>query len=134
MLPGVRWLFVYGTLMPGRLRWGLVADDVRARREATVPGTLYDTGRGYPAVVLGAADRSGADGPDPGVRVHGWVLGFDDAEAGAILDRLDAVEGPDYRRVDVVTVDGTPCVTYEWIGAPDGFTALAGRWESEDER
>ena len=124
MLHRVHWLFVYGTLMPGRLRWPHVADDVASQRPATVAGTVYDTGFGYPALVLGGAGR-----------VEGWLLGFDGPGADAVLDRLDEVEGPSYRRVPVTTEDGTAAVTYEWIGRPlDGFTALAGRWDREDER
>jgi gamma-glutamylcyclotransferase (GGCT)/AIG2-like uncharacterized protein YtfP len=129
----VRWLFVYGTLMPGRLRWGLVADDVVDRRRAALAGTLYDTGRGYPAVVLAGPDGAGGDG-GADVRVEGWLLGLPDPAAAAVLDRLDDVEGPQYRRATVTTLDGTEAVTYEWIGAADGFTALAGLWSSEDER
>ena len=73
--------------MPGRLRWPHISGDVVARRPATVVGALYDTRRGYPALVL-----NGAGGPD-GVRVSGWLLGLADDEADAVLDRLDRVEG-----------------------------------------
>jgi Gamma-glutamyl cyclotransferase, AIG2-like len=61
------WLFVYGTLMPGRLRWPLVAADVVRQRPSAVRGTLYDTGRGYPALVVGVEHphQLGAD-PDRG--------------------------------------------------------------------
>jgi gamma-glutamylcyclotransferase (GGCT)/AIG2-like uncharacterized protein YtfP len=125
MLVPVRWLFVYGTLMPGRLRWSLVADDVAERRPATVAGTLYDTGRGYPALVPRV----------PGPAVEGWLLGVDEGLAEGVLDRLDEVEGPEYRRVDVVATDGTAAVTYGWIGLPEGFAVLAdGRWHGRDER
>jgi gamma-glutamylcyclotransferase (GGCT)/AIG2-like uncharacterized protein YtfP len=124
MLPAVHWLFVYGTLMPGRLRWPHVASLVAAQRPAAVAGTLYDTGHGYPALVL---DRGG--------RVDGWLLGFAPAGAAEVMARLDEVEGPSYRQAPVTTADGTAAVTYEWVG-PLGamFTPLAGRWENEDER
>lgn len=151
----MHWLFVYGTLMPGRLRWPLVADDVVDRRPATVPGTLYDTGHGYPALVLprpaaaGPASGDGdAGGDDGGVVaadgsgdavadgvVHGWLLGFPDAGAERVMAGLDQVEGPSYVRAAVRAADGTEAVTYAWPAAvPDGFTALAGRWESVEER
>jgi gamma-glutamylcyclotransferase (GGCT)/AIG2-like uncharacterized protein YtfP len=122
----VRWLFVYGTLMPGRLRWPYVSRDVVARRPATVAGTLYDTRRGYPALVL-----NGDGGP-----VSGWLLGFADDSADGVLDRLDRVEGPSYGRAVVTTDDGTEAVTYEYLGSPDGFVRLDGTWalELEDER
>jgi gamma-glutamylcyclotransferase (GGCT)/AIG2-like uncharacterized protein YtfP len=126
----VRWLFVYGTLMPGRLRWPYVSRDVVAQRPATVVGTLYDTRRGYPALVL-----DGAAGPGGG-RVSGWLLGFADEAADGVLDRLDRVEGPSYRRALVRTDDGTEAVTYEYLGSPDGFVRLDGSWtlDLEDER
>lgn len=116
--------------MPGRLRWPYVSRDVVAQRPATVVGTLYDTRRGYPALVL-----DGAVGPRAG-RVSGWLLGFADEEADGVLDRLDRVEGPSYRRALVSTDDGTEAVTYEYLGSPDGFVRLDGSWtlDLEDER
>jgi gamma-glutamylcyclotransferase (GGCT)/AIG2-like uncharacterized protein YtfP len=118
----MRWLFVYGTLMPGRLRWPLVADDVLRRRPSTVPGTLYDTGLGYPALVL-AGDRP----------VPGWLLGLSE-RAPTLLDHLDVVEGPHYRRTDVTTLDGVRALTYAYVGDPAGFTVLEGPWDRDDER
>jgi gamma-glutamylcyclotransferase (GGCT)/AIG2-like uncharacterized protein YtfP len=118
----MHWLFVYGTLMPGRLRWPLIADDVVGRRPSAVTGTLYDTGLGYPALVLGG-DR----------RVAGWLLGLSD-RAPAVLEHLDAVEGPRYRRTDVTTVDGVRALTYAYIGDAAGFSALDGPWDRDDER
>lgn len=110
--------------MPGRLRWPLVADDVVERRPASVPGTLYDTGRGYPALSVA-----------PGGRVHGWLLGFPDDRAGAVMARLDEVEGPAYVRAAVTADDGTAAVAYAWVDPiADDFIALAGRWANEDER
>jgi gamma-glutamylcyclotransferase (GGCT)/AIG2-like uncharacterized protein YtfP len=119
----VHWLFVYGTLMPGRLRWPHMAEVVAERRPGVVAGTLYDTGHGYPALVLAGAGR-----------VEGWLLGLAPAVAAAVMTRLDDVEGPSYRQARVTAEDGTVAVTYEWIGPVAGFTPLAGRWESDDER
>lgn len=110
--------------MPGRLRWSQVASDVADRRPAAVAGTLYDTGRGYPALALNGA----------GGRVEGWLLGVADEDAAAVLDRLDRIEGPSYRRAPVTTTDGTEAVTYEHVGPRDGFVALDGVWDREDER
>jgi gamma-glutamylcyclotransferase (GGCT)/AIG2-like uncharacterized protein YtfP len=116
------WLFVYGTLMPGRLRWPLIAADVVRQRPSAVPGTLYDTGRGYPALVVGG-DR----------RAHGWLLELSE-RAPAVLAQLDVVEGPEYRRTDVTTVDGVRALTYAYIGDPAGFIVLDGPWDRDDER
>ena len=73
---------------------------------------------------------NGAGGPD-GVRVSGWLLGFADDEADAVLDRLDRVEGPSYGRALVTTDDGTEAVTYQYLGSPDGFVRLDGAWALE---
>ena len=118
----MRWLFVYGTLMPGRLRWPLIADDVVRQRPSAVPGTLYDTGLGYPAFVVGGDHR-----------VPGWLLGLSE-RASTVFEQLDVVEGPHYRRTDVTTVDGVPALTYAYIGDPAGFTVLDGPWDRDDER
>lgn len=115
--------------MPGRLRWPYISRDVAARRPATVAGTLYDTRRGYPALVLDGAG-------EPGGRVSGWLLGFADDQADGVLDRLDRVEGPSYGRALVTTDDGTEAVTYQYLGSPAAFVRLDGAWtlELEDER
>jgi gamma-glutamylcyclotransferase (GGCT)/AIG2-like uncharacterized protein YtfP len=122
MLRSVRSLFVYGTLMPGRLRWPLIAADVVRQLPSAIPGTLYDTGHGYPALVVGG-DR----------RVPGWLLQLSE-RAPTVLEELDVVEGPHYRRTDVTTVDGVRALTYAYIGDPAGFTVLDGPWDRDDER
>ena len=118
----MRALFVYGTLMPGRLRWPLIAADVMRQRPSAIPGTLYDTGHGYPALVVGG-DR----------RVPGWLLELSE-RAPTVLEELDVVEGPHYRRTAVTTVDGIRALTYAYIGDPAGFTVLDGPWDRDDER
>ena len=47
---GVMAIFVYGTLMPGRLRWPLVEPHVGGRRGATISGSLLDSGPVEPVV------------------------------------------------------------------------------------
>jgi gamma-glutamylcyclotransferase (GGCT)/AIG2-like uncharacterized protein YtfP len=119
----MRWLFVYGTLMPGRLRWPLIAADVVRQRPSAIPGTLYDTGHGYPALVVGGGRR----------RVPGWLLELSE-RAPTVFEELDVVEGPHYRRTDVTTVDGVHALTYAYIGDPAAFTVLDGPWDRDDER
>ena len=69
---------VYGTLMAGErnARW---AADALDRRPCTLRGTLYDTGRGYPAFVP----------DDAGGEVRAELL----TVTGATLDLLDGLEG-----------------------------------------
>lgn len=110
-------VFVYGTLMPGRLRWPLIEPFVTSTGPAIVAGALYDTGRGYPAACF----------DEPG-EIPGWLLGVDPDHRARAIDLLDRVEGPEYHRVRVVTLDGRPAVSYAWIGPRESLVRLAA-WE-----
>jgi gamma-glutamylcyclotransferase (GGCT)/AIG2-like uncharacterized protein YtfP len=108
-------LFVYGTLKPGASHWRLLEPLVTGTpRPVTLPGALYDTGRGYPALSLG-------DGPG----VPGWVV---ELRAGAQWSAVDTYEGPEYERVRVRLPDGTECWTYVWIEAFTGMRLLNQPW------
>ena len=104
-------VFVYGTLMPGRRAWRLMAPHVTgAPVEAWLPGRVHDTGRGYPALVRGG----------PG-RARGVLLRL--ADPPAALPRLDAYEGPDYRRERVVVHtpdERVPAWVWTWPGPVHG--------------
>jgi gamma-glutamylcyclotransferase (GGCT)/AIG2-like uncharacterized protein YtfP len=108
-------VFVYGTLQPNGVAWHriqphVIDTPVRSR----LPGTLYDTGLGFPALSR-----------QPG-EVPGWTLRLrSPAEA---LAELDAYEGREYRRVRVVDSTGRLCWTYLWIDPTDGFVRLANGW------
>lgn len=98
-------LFVYGTLLPGEVRWHhlapFVADD--AGVAAVVDGALYDTGRGYPAARFDGVGR-----------IVGRVFALVDASSA--LAHLDVVEGAVdglYVRVRVVTTEGTSAWAYQ---------------------
>lgn len=115
-------VFVYGTLMPGQIRWPLLApfsagDPVRD----AVAGRLLDTGRGYPALVdLGA----------PGT-VTGYRIGLDPRRLEEALALLDAVEGVAaglYERLAVDTAAGRRCWTYRYRPDPTGLADLGGVW------
>ncbi|HEX8518596.1 MAG TPA: gamma-glutamylcyclotransferase family protein [Pseudonocardia sp.] len=121
-------VFVYGTLQPGQRAWGLVADHaVGAPHRADVAGRLGDTGQGWPALL---DPRSGRDPR----RAAGWVVPVRDP--ARLLARLDAYEGPEYRRVRVAARDrsggaapAAACWTYLWAQPEDLLTPLAdGRW------
>ena len=95
-------VFVYGTLMPGHLRWSIIEPYVVERWQDVVAGQLYDTGRGYPGARFDA----------PG-RIPGWGLRLDEARLADAVDLLDEVEGPHlYTRVEVVTGVGRPAWSY----------------------
>ena len=118
-VPGVAAIFVYGTLMPGDVRWPALAVYAVRWERVTAVGRLWDTGHGYPAVRFG-----GAGGVVPGVLVT-----VDEprvAEALAVLDEIED-EGRLYRRVEVTT-SGGPAYAYEWLGPTEGFQPLAAGW------
>ncbi|MFR9806617.1 gamma-glutamylcyclotransferase [Pseudonocardia sp. RS010] len=109
------WLFVYGTLQPGERSWHLLEGSAAGPPEpVTLPGTLLDTGFGYPAMLR-----------DDGPGVPGHVVPLRDP--AALLPRLDRFEGPAYTRVRVTAPDGRSCWTYVWTEPTSGFRPVA-RW------
>jgi gamma-glutamylcyclotransferase (GGCT)/AIG2-like uncharacterized protein YtfP len=114
-------LFVYGTLTPDGGAWKLLEPwIVGAPEPAAVPGTLYDTGRGYPAATF-----------EPGSAglVHGVVVVLDACRSEAALTALDRYEAHEYARIEVLTASGLPAVTYAWTAPLDQCVALpGGRW------
>lgn len=112
-------VFVYGTLMPGGVRWPMLAAYALSWERATAHGRLWDTGHGYPAVQFDAG----------GAAVPGILVTLDPARAAPALAALDELEdeGRLYRRVEVVTSGGRAWA-YEWLGSTDGLDLLAGGW------
>ena len=112
-------VFVYGTLMPGELRWPALEPFAHGWEDATAPGRLWDTGDGYPAATFERCEAS-----IPGVVV--WINAdrWDQA-----LRRLDTIEGEGslYRRVEVKTSVG-PATSYEWLGITAGLRPLPSGW------
>ncbi len=113
-------LFVYGTLQPHASDWWrLEPHAIGEPRAAALPGALFDTGLGYPALRLGTG---------PGV--SGWVV--DLAEPAAALSTMDEYEGAEYRRVRVSLPGGLTCWTYVWTDPVEGLRMLTGPWGSAD--
>lgn len=87
-------LATYGTLAPGRVNHHQLADLAGTWSTGTIRGRLIETGwgaaLGYPALVL---DEGGE-----AIEVHL----FTSADLPAHWDRLDAFEGAEYRRGEVV--------------------------------
>ena len=114
-------LFVYGTLMPGELRWPALEPFAASWERATAGGRLWDSGHGYPVARFGDGDAS----------IPGWLVTLADeraAEAVAVLDEIEEV-GVLYRRVEVTT-SGGPALAYEWLGSTDGLTLLPDGWRA----
>ncbi|HMS88863.1 MAG TPA: gamma-glutamylcyclotransferase [Acidimicrobiales bacterium] len=118
-------LFVYGTLLPGRLRWPLLAPFAVAHRPATVRGRLFDSGRGWPVAVFDG-QPGGPHGPDgpavPGVVVELHAHRADDAIA--LLDEVEGVAVDLLRRVVVTTLAGDSAWAYHHPHPVDGLVAI----------
>lgn len=110
-------VFVYGLLMPGQRSWFRLAPHATGEpRAAVLPGTVSDTGLGFPALT-----RDGARGEVPG-----YVVELTDPVSA--MPGLDEYEGPEYRRVRVVLDDGTVCWTYLWTATSVPLTPLPHGW------
>lgn len=106
---------VYGTLQRGSNAWHLLEPLVTGPPERVqLPGTLYDTGRGYPALRLGGTGL-----------VPAQAFRLRDAESAWPV--LDAYEGPQYER-HVITVGGLPCWVYTWTGPVSAMQPLPHGW------
>ncbi|HEX5402984.1 MAG TPA: gamma-glutamylcyclotransferase [Pseudonocardiaceae bacterium] len=111
-------LFVYGTLRPDGIAWHRIAHHVvDTPVRTTLPGTLYDTGLGFPALLREAGE------------VPGWTLRL--RSPADALPALDAYEGAGYRRIRVVDSTGRLCWTYQWTDPVDGFVRLTGGWPDQ---
>lgn len=133
-------LFTYGTLMPGHLRWPMLERHATSTQVATVAGTLYDTGLGWPAAAfIGAGPGPGSTPPSHGV--PGVVVRFQTGALASLLADLDQMEGvsdpPDperdpYHRI-VLSVAGEPAWAYHAAAVSPGWRTI-DRWESQAER
>ncbi len=112
-------LFVYGTLMPGEVRWPALEPHALASLRASAKGHLWDTGAGYPAARF---DPVGDDVPGVLVEIAPELRG----DVIGLLDRIEG-EGVLFRRVEVLTSAG-PAISYEWIGPTEGLSPLPDGW------
>lgn len=108
---------MYGTLMPGRLRWPILEPFATRHRDAHVRGTIYDSGAGWPVAVFADGD---ADVPGVLVELDPARL----AEALAILDEVEGTASDTLRRIVVTTTDGTDAWAYHHPSSVDRFTRI----------
>lgn len=107
---------VYGTLLRGGSAEYLLRPLIAVQEtDAVLPGTLFDTKHGYPALVLD-------DGP--GVAAEVYRL----ADPATAFPVLDEYEGPEYEREVLVLPDGRPCWVYRWLGKTVGLPRLQNDW------
>ena len=114
-MPGSSRLFVYGTLMPGDVRWPHLAPFATKWTEATATGRLYDTGSEFPCAVFVDDDTAGD--------IPGVVVDLDESRREEALDAMDRIEGFLYRRIEIETSAG-PAWSYEWMGRTDDLRPI----------
>lgn len=134
----INYLFVYGTFMRGESRNHILqsTDVIEFEETASAKGDLYDTGKGYPAMVPvpGAAD---------GARVSGELfLLKNPRSAFEILDIVEDFRGYEsqrsvYRRamIRAVTKSGRSVLTWVYMlnGSADNMTLIAaGDWHKAE--
>ena len=98
--------------MPGRLRWPILERFAVEFREARVPGTIYDSGEGWPVAVFGDGDAA----------VPGVLVDLDPstlAEALPVLDDVEDTATDKLRRVVVTTTAGDAAWAYHHPAAVD---------------
>ena len=116
-------LFTYGSLMPGMSNWELTRRFLSrcgAVHQASVGGSLYDTGKGWPVAVFDELDGRTI----PGVKLMLEPNSLDEA-----LRALDSFEGVSRGKFErrVIDCDG-PCWAYHWPWNTDGLTRIVS-WE-----
>ena len=114
--------FVYGTTMPGHLRYHLIQEFVAEATPARVPGQVYDTGSGYPAAKFG---------PGTG-EVEGHLLRLRPERVGEAQRLFTQIEAGMFERVSVETDSGVTAFAYEWIGSTQGMDLIEGEWSGEE--
>ena len=121
--PEARFLFVYGTLMPGFPRWPIVRPFARTIRVDSVPGRIYDNGEGQAAAVFGG-DHT----------IEGWVVELHQRLAERAVKQVARLQGDKYRTAVVRTVDGAEAVAFEWVASVEGLIELPGQWRDPERR
>lgn len=100
-------VFVYGTLRPGQSRWPALSDLVESHVPASIHGHRFDTGYGFPGLLLDHPESETVDGDllhlTPGRHL----------EALTVMDRIEG--HPDlYARHLVRVSDGRLAWVYLW--------------------
>jgi hypothetical protein len=110
--------------MPGWPSWNRLRPFARTIRVDSVPGRIYDTGKGRPAAVF-AGDGS---------VVEGWIVELHAHLLRQAFAELARTQGEDFREVVVHTSEGAEVVAWEWTAAVDGLHELPGRWRDPERR
>ncbi len=115
--------FMYGTMMPGHLRYPEIDDFVGSTTRDGVAGHLFDSGAGYPAAKFDAGETE----------VEGYLLRILPGEEAEAARTIAEQEGNLFRPVTVETRGGTEAIAYEWVGSTEGLEELPdGVWDREE--
>ena len=118
-------VFVYGTLLPGDVRWPLLQPFVvDAGWTDTVEGRLFDTGFDYPAALFD--ERATPHGSIVGRTFPLLTTSLD--RCLAVLDHEEGTVGGHYRRVVVTTERGVRAWAYEYGTDLDLVPIEGGDW------
>lgn len=115
------WLFVYGTLRFGDVRWQFLEPFVTDAGEPdTAAGALYDTGLGYPAARF----------DHPGTIVgHRYRLQSERRhEALEVLDEIEGTVDGLYHRIVIATTAGVEAWSYQYGSGLDLSPIPSGDW------
>jgi gamma-glutamylcyclotransferase (GGCT)/AIG2-like uncharacterized protein YtfP len=116
------YVFVYGTTMPGHLRYQHIEGFVAEATRDTASGRLYDSGAGYPAATFGAGLGT----------VEGYLLRLRPDRAREALPTFTEIEAGLFHPATVTTGGGVAATTYEWIGSTHGLPPLTGIWSGPE--
>jgi gamma-glutamylcyclotransferase (GGCT)/AIG2-like uncharacterized protein YtfP len=116
------YIFVYGTTMPGHLRYRLIEGFVAEAARDTVSGRLYDSGAGYPAATFGAGLGT----------IEGYRLRLRPDRAQEALRTFTEMEAGLFHPATVTTGGGVEATAYEWIGSTQGLPVLTGMWSGQE--
>jgi gamma-glutamylcyclotransferase (GGCT)/AIG2-like uncharacterized protein YtfP len=114
---GDTYVFVYGTTMPGHLRYPLIEGFVASQAPDRASGRLYDTGVGFPAAKFGGQGT-----------IEGYLLRLRPDRVSEALRTFTEIEAGQYDRVTITTASGVAAYAYEFIGSTTDMTELNGRW------
>ena len=126
-------VFVYGTLLPGDVRWGYLEQFVADEGSPdSVNGSLFDTGFDYPAATFGPAAvfESGSTRASAGTILgRTFEVTADRLEdCLAVLDVEEDTVGGRYRRVSIRTLGGVEVWAYEYGFGLDLTPIPSGDW------
>jgi gamma-glutamylcyclotransferase (GGCT)/AIG2-like uncharacterized protein YtfP len=116
-------VFVYGTLLPGDVRWRYLEQFVSDEGTVdAVTGSLYDTGFDYPAAIFDTDGNSTIVG-----RTFEIAPSLLD-DCLAVLDVEEDIVGGRYRRVAVRTHGGTDVWAYQYGSGLEITPIPSGDW------